>query len=354
MAIPDLLVRLLDAPGPSGFEAAPAAVWREAAAAYGEVTSDAVGSSVVRVKGSGDGPLLAVLGHIDEIGMIVTHIDDEGLLYFRKIGGWSAEVVVGQRAQLLTRNGSVHGVVARRQRSGKSSDKVESAEVEELHIDIGASGRDEARGLVRPGDAAVLASHPAELPNRRVVARSLDNRIGSYAALEVARLLAESPAPGDVAAVAAVQEEISGGAGASTSMYALEPDVAVVFDVTYATDVPGADPKDDGEHPLGSGAAILRGPTMNGAVFELLHETAEQEAIPFTIEVSGGTTYSDADRIHLTRAGLPTALVSIPLRYMHSPNEMVQLDDVDACARLVASFARRLERGMSFEPSAPH
>lgn len=342
MAIPELLQRLLTAPGPSGHEDAPARIWREAAAELGEVTVDAMGSSIVRV-GDRDAPLLAVVGHIDEVGIIVTHVDDRGFVSFRRVGGFEVEVLVGQRVHLLARDGPLTGVIARSRFTTnlRRQEKSESPKVEELHVDIGARDGDAARKLVRAGDVGVVAVEPVELQDGRIASRSLDNRVGAYAALEVARQLAGSGSGWQVAAVAAVQEEL-GGHGARTAIFELQPKVAIVFDVTWATDIPGADPKDDGDHALGSGPAILRGPTMNPLLTGALIETAEAEQMPFTIEVSGGPTYSDADVIHLSRAGIVTGLVSIPLRYMHSAIETVELADVDGCAKLVAAFARRV------------
>jgi endoglucanase len=348
MAIPELLQVLLEARGPSGYEEDASRVWRKAAAAYGEVTTDTLGSSYVRVPG-GDGPTLAVLGHIDEIGLIVTHVDEKGFLAVRRVGGFSAEVVVGQRVTLMTRSGEIRGVVARKKAAAHGEDKPGLAKVEDLHVDVGARDSEEARRLVRPGDVMVLDGEPFELPNRRVVSRALDNRVGSYVALEVARLLTEAGAPpGDVVAGALTQEEI-GSFAARAAMAGLRPDVAIVFDVTATSDVPGEDPRDDGEHPLGSGAAILRGPTMNPRLVELLVETAEEEGIPYTLEVASRVTMTDADDIHNANAGIATALVSIPVRYIHSPIELAQLDDVEACARLAAAFARKLGPGTSFD-----
>src|SRR6185437_2381543 len=222
------------------------------------------------------------------------------------------------------------------------------AEVRELHIDIGAKGGEQARELVRIGDVAVIDAEPVELPNGRLTSRALDNRIGSYVALEAARLVAEAGGSAwEVVAVAAAQEETTFG-GSRTSAFSLEPDAAIVLDVTHATDAPGIDVKREGSHPLGSGAAIGRGTFLNPAVFELLHDTAEKEKIPFTVEANGRVTGTDADAVHLSRGGVATGLVSIPVRYMHSPVELVELDDIEASARLLAGFASRLAAGTSF------
>ena len=349
MATPDTLRELLTAPGPSGYETAPAAAWRETAGAFAEVTGDTLGSSLARVPGTGGGPLLAVVGHIDEIGLIVTHVSDEGFLHFIGVGGWDAQILVGQRVELATRGGRVLGVIGKKPiHLLKEDDRKKVAEIKDLHIDVGAKDGDEARDLVRIGDVAVIAGKPVELPNGRLASRSLDNRLGAYVALETARLVAQDGgAPGEVVAVASVQEEITF-AGARTTAYALEPDVAVVVDVTHATDAPGIEVKEIGKHELGSGPVIERGSIISPTVFELLHDTAEAEGIPFTIAASARSTGTDADAVHISRAGIPTGVVSIPLRYMHSPVELVQLDDVEATAKLIAAFARRLDEA-SFE-----
>jgi putative aminopeptidase FrvX len=349
MATPDTLRELLTAPGPSGYETAPAAAWREAARAFAQVSGDTLGSSVARVAGTGDGPRLAVVGHIDEIGLIVTHVSDEGFLHFVGVGGWDAQILVGQRVEVITREGAIPGVIGKKPiHLLKEEERKKVAEIKDLHVDVGAKDGDEARSLVRIGDVAVISAEPVELPNGRLVSRSLDNRLGAFVALEAARLVAaDGGATGEVIAVAPVQEEITF-AGARTSAYALEPDVAIVVDVTHATDAPGIDVKEIGKHELGSGAVIERGSTISPAVFELLHDTAEAEGIPFTVGASARATGTDADAVHISRAGVPTGVVSIPLRYMHSPVELVQLDDVDATARLIAAFARRLD-GVSFE-----
>ena len=208
MPVPDVLSKLLTAPGPSGYEQAAAAVFRDAAASFADVTHDTVGSTVARVKGTAGGPLLAVIGHIDEIGLIVHHIDDEGFLWFSGVGGWDPIILVGQRVEIATRDGVVHGVVGKKPiHLLKEEDRKSAPELRNLHIDIGAANGDEARGKVRIGDVAVIEGEPIEYPNGRIVSRAMDNRLGCYVAFEVARLVAEAGgAPGDVAGVAVTQE----------------------------------------------------------------------------------------------------------------------------------------------------
>jgi endoglucanase len=349
VTIPTSLEQLLTAPGPSGQEELAAKVWRDAARQFGEVGGDVLGSSWVRVPGTAGGPLLAIVGHIDEIALVVTHVGDDGMLAVRQLGGFDPRTVVAQRVELLTRNGPLPGVVAARKQKTKRGDDPKAYDFSDLFVDVGAKDAAEAKTLVRPGDTAIIAGAPLELRNDRVASRSLDNRLGSYVALEVARRVAElGGTPGDVAGVAVVQEEVGDFAGSRTAAFELEPAVAIAVDVTHATDVRGADPEDEGDHRLGGGPALMRGPSMHPAIFELLYETAEAEGIAVSVEVSRGHTNTDADAMYLSRIGVATGLVSIPLRYMHTPVEVVQLDDVENVVRLLVAFARRLEPGISF------
>jgi putative aminopeptidase FrvX len=348
MAIPELLARLLAAPGPSGHEGAASAVWREAAGAFAEVTSDVMGSSFARVRGTGDASLVAIVGHIDEIGIVVTHVEDSGMLAFRSLGGFDPAVLVGQRVELLTRGGPLAGVIARRWRPAEERKENRGVELKQLHVDVGARDGDEARSLVTPGDPGVIAAAPVELAGDRIAARALDNRLGAYIALESARRLAESGgAGGDVVAVASVQEELEL-QGARAAAFALQPDVAIVVDVTPASDVPGGDPRETGKAELGSGPVIARGATLSPIVYDLLRSAAEAEGIATAIEVNTRATNTDADVILYSRMGVPTGLVSVPLRYVHSPVETAQLSDVEAVIGTIVSFVRRLEPGTSF------
>jgi putative aminopeptidase FrvX len=348
--LPETLRSLLTSFGPSGVEAAAAATWREAARAFtDDVTGDVMGSTVARVPGTAKGPLVAVMGHIDEIGLIVTHVDDEGLLWFGQVGGWDPQILIGQRVELATREGRIPGVVGKKPiHLLKPDERDKAPKLEDLHIDIGARDGDDARRQVRVGDVAVIAGEPVELLNGRYASRSMDNRLGAFVALEAARLVAEAGgAPGPVAAVASAQEEV-GLWGAITSTFALEPDVAIVVDVTHATDAPGVNKRTEGDHALGSGPVIGRGTVLHPRVHDLLVEAAEAESIPYTVEATGRGTGTDADVVHISRSGVPTGLIGFPLRYMHSPVETMQLDDVENAARLIAAFALRLSADATF------
>jgi endoglucanase len=340
--IPQLLDSLLRAPAPSGYEGPAAAVWREAAS-FATLDSDGIGSSVATIGDQGDQPLLAVMGHIDEIGLVITHVDEKGFLYFAPVGGWDPQILVGQRVRIEARDGSVPGVVGRKAvHLLKADQKKKAVELDGLHIDIGAAERDRALELVRIGDPVVVATDPILVDGGRLVSKSMDNRLGAYVALESLRRCHErGEQTARIAAIASVQEEI-GLYGAGTSAFAVAPRLAIAVDVAHATDAPGMDEKESGSHPLGSGPVIGRGSTLSPAIFELLCETAERLGIEYTVEASGRRTGTDADAIQISKAGIPTGLVSIPLRYMHSPVEMVDLGDLEAVIELVSGFADSL------------
>jgi putative aminopeptidase FrvX len=361
MAIPQMLDALLRVPGPSGQEARAAALWRELCEPFAaEVDVDVNGSSWARVPGTGSGadgafdgpsaPTLAIVGHIDEIGVHITHIDDDGFLRFGQVGGWDPVNLVSQRLLIATRNGPVHGVIGRKAiHLMDEEDRKKVPELKSLHIDIGAADADEARELVRIGDTGVLDVEPLELPNGRVVSRALDNRVGCYVAARAAQLTIEAGgAPGEVLAMAVVQEEI-GLYGAMTSAFRHRPDVAIAVDVTHASDTPGHEMGRDTHHKLGSGPVIERASLLHPRVAELLCDAAEAEDIPYTVASASRITASDADAFTTSRAGIPTGLVSVPLRYMHSSVELVSIEDVENAARLLSAFARRLEPGERFE-----
>jgi putative aminopeptidase FrvX len=337
---PKLLEELLRAGAPSGYEGPAAAVWRSAAS-FASLASDGLGSSIARI--GEKGPLLAVVGHIDEIGLVVTHIDEKGFLYFSPIGGWDPQILVGQRIEIRGKDGLVPGVVGRKPIHLLEPDQRKKVvELKGLHIDIGAADRDEASELVRVGDPAVIAAEPVRLAGDRLISRSMDNRLGAYVALEALRRVDERGSlNASFAAVAAVQEEI-GLFGARTSAFEVQPDLAIAVDVTHATDAPGVDEKEVGSHPLGSGPVIGRGSTLSPKMFELLVEAAEDAGIEYSVGASGRGTSTDADVIQISRSGIATGLVSIPLRYMHSPVELVDLGDLEATVELIAAFAARV------------
>jgi endoglucanase len=282
---------------------------------------------------------------------MITYIDDDGYLSFAGIGGWDTQVLVGQRVRLLGKQGDVIGVVGKKPiHLMKGDERERASKIEDLWLDIGASSRAEATQRVRIGGVGVIDAPVYEFPNGRIVSRGLDNRIGAFTVLEALRLLAQDRPKATVAAVATSQEEVGDFVGARTAAFSFEPQAAIVVDVTFATDHPDSNKKRYGDIRLGGGPVIERGSSNSPVVYEMLLEIAEKEGIPHSISVSPSTTGTDADAIHLARGGVATGVVSIPNRYMHSPNEMIALEDVENAARLIAAFVRTLSVETDFVP----
>jgi len=347
------LEKLLDAEGPSGFEVRPARVWRGEASTFADdVRVDVSGNSFATVNPAGS-PRVMLAGHIDEIGLQVTHIDEKGFLYVDEIGGWDPQVLVGQRVTILGRKGDVPGVIGKKAIHLMSAeDREKASKTKQLWVDVGVTSAEEAAGLgLRVGDPMVLSQRMVRLAGDRISSRAIDDRIGAYVVLEAARLVAQDPGRASVTAVATSQEEIGySGGGARPSAYSVEPDVALVVDVTFSTDVPDVEKKELGDHEIGGGPVLSRGSSSHDRVFEMLAAVAEEEGIPYTVQASPKFTRTDADAIFLTRHGVPTGLVSVPNRYMHSPNELVSISDLRNTARLLAAFIRRLTPETDFTP----
>ncbi len=344
----EFLKRLLSTPGPSGNEGAAAKVWREEAGGFAVVRGDRMGNSFATI-GAGGSPRVMLSGHIDEIGVMITHIDDQGLLYFTGVGGWDSQVLVGNRVRIQSGNGEIVGVIGKKAiHLMEAEERKKVSQIKNLWIDIGARDADEAKGMVRVGDVGVLDHDLLELPNGRIASRSLDNRMGAFVVLEALRLLSEEEglAP-EVIAVASVQEEI-GLYGARGAAFGLDPDAAIAVDVTHATDTPGVSKNEHGDHALGSGPVITRASVLSPIISDGLVAAAEEAGIAYTLEADARSTGTDADAIHFTRAGIATGLISCPNRYMHSPNEMVDLEDLENCARLIAAYVKTLDVDTDF------
>lgn len=332
-----------------------ARVWREEAERFAsDVRVDVSGNSFATVN-PGGGPVVMLAGHIDEIGLQVTHIDKEGFVYVAEIGGWDPQVLVGQRVTVLTKSGDVPGVIGKKAiHLLEADERTKASKTKQLWVDLGAGDREEVAALgVRVGDPMVVAQAMIRLAGDRIASRAIDDRIGAFVVLEALRMLAADAEPplAAVTAVATVQEEIGfQGGGARTSAYAVNPAVAIVVDVTFSTDVPDIDKKELGEHELGGGPVLSRGSAAHNEVFEMLATVAEDEGLSYTIQASPKATRTDADGIHLTRRGVPTGLLSVPNRYMHSPNEVVSVEDLFNTAKLIAAFVRRLGPDTDFTP----
>ena len=344
------LRRLLEEPSPSGYETRARRVWMERVEKFAdEVRVDVMGNAIAAINPNGS-PRLVIAGHIDEIGIMVKHIDDKGFLRFAGIGGWDPLVLVGQRVRIMGKEGDVRGVIGRVPIHLIEERDRKPPKIHELHIDIGAGSRKEAEKVLRIGDAGVLDVGVCELWGSRWTARGCDDRLGAFVAAEVARELAKRKGlKAAVFCVATVQEEV-GLRGARTAAWGLEPDVGIAVDVTFATDQPGVQPGRVSDVKLGKGPVVCRGANINPRVFELLEKAAKRAKLKVQFDAYPGGTGTDANVIQLTRAGVATGLVSIPLRYMHTPIEVFDHSDLDGCVKLLTEFAMILEEGLDFRP----
>jgi putative aminopeptidase FrvX len=342
---------LIATAGPSGYEREVAVVWRAQAEQFADlVDRDLTGNSYAWLKSNDDRPIVIIEGHIDEIGVQITHIDPEGFLWFDEIGGWDAQVLTGQRIRFGNGDTSVTGVIGRKAAHLlEPADREKAIKLSSLWIDIGATSRADALKRVQIGDAGVVEIPFIQLTDDLVSSRALDNRAGALVALEVARALAKAKPWVNVVAVATTQEETSYG-GAFTAAFKVAPMVAIAIDVTHPTDYPGADKKRDDEIALGTGPVLSRGASINPVVYERLVEAAASNSIPYTVQGSARQTWTTADAMIKSGGGPATGLVSIPLRYMHSPNETINLKDLDATIDLLVAFVRAIDARTDFRP----
>jgi len=330
---------LLQAVGPSGFEDEAVRVWLREAETFADKTwRDVHGNGYALIRPGGK-PRIMLAGHIDEIGLIVTHIDDDGFLYLEALGGWDPQVLVGQRLRLLGKKGHVLGAVGRKPiHALEASERGKAVKIKEVWVDIGASSKEEAQQVVEVGSAAVIDQPLRYLLGRRVVSRAVDDRIGAFIALESLRLTQEMGGSAEVIAVATVQEEI-GAWGARVAAFSTKPDTALVIDVTHCSKQPGVEAKEHGEVALGKGPSLAVGPYAHPGVLARLREIAQREKIPYELEAHGRWSGTDADEIAVVREGIPAAIIGIPNRYMHSPSEMIDLADVENTVALMAHYA---------------
>jgi endoglucanase len=346
-----LLEKLLITPSPSGFERPIQDVVRAWARQYAdEVRTDRHGNVIAVRRGAEGGPRVMLAGHCDQIALMVQHIDDNGFLYVQPIGGWDMQILLGQNLTVWGRNGGVPGVIARRAphlMTGDERNKV--PQFTDVWVDIGARDRKDAEEIVGPGDPVTFALGYRPLRNRLAASPAMDDKVGLWVVLEALRLLHGKPLAVAVYCVSTVQEEI-GLRGATTSAYGIHPTVGIAVDVCHATDTPGNDKKQLGDTRLGAGPVVFRGPNINPHVFERLHSTATAHEIPVQVRGVPRATGTDANTMQLCREGVATGLVGIPNRYMHSPVEVVSLEDLDAAARLLAEFCLALTADVDWTP----
>lgn len=345
------LKRLLNMPSPPGHEARGQRVWLDYVSQYADKTyTDAYGNAVA-VLNPGGSPRLMLCGHADEIAMTVNYVDENGFIYVRRLGGVDPSITKAQRVLIHTRTGPVKGVVGNvAPHLTRGDDKPKKVEMHDLFIDIGASSRAEVEQVVRIGDPITLNDDFELLRGDLAVARAFDNRIGTFAVAEALRLLSEDKGhvQAEISAVSNIMEEV-GLLGARQIAYTIKPDLALVVDVTHATDYPDMNKARHGDVRIGRGPTLTHGGCNHSEVVARLEQVAQEEGIKLQHEAMSGTSGTDTDVIFWTRGGIPSALVSLPNRYMHSPVELISLKDLQAIYHLLAAFARSLQQGEEFK-----
>ena len=344
---PAFLSELLHARSPSGYESEAQAVFdRHVKPAADTYANDALGNRLATLNPQGD-PVLMLAGHMDELGLLITYVNKDGYLYFATIGGHDRTVISGRRVIIQTAKGPVKGVTGKRAvHLMDEADRKKVPEIHEIWIDIGAKSKKDALARVAIGDVATY-DHELELINGSIgTARAFDNKVGAYIVGETLIRLAQDrkKLAAKIVSVATSQEEI-GTRGATTSTYIVNPHIAVAIDVGHATDHPDCDNRKFGETKLGGGPIICRGPNINPKIYSRLVAAAKAAKVPFQLEADPRPTGTDARAIQMARGGVATGLISIPLRYMHTPSELVDLEDVERCVKLLVAFAKALEKG---------
>ncbi len=342
--------RILETPSPSGYEQPVQRLVREYVSGFAdEVTTDLHGN-VIACCNPGAKLRVMFAGHSDQIGLLVTHINDEGFIYTNTIGGWDPQQLIGQRMTIYAADGPVPAVIARKPIHLLDQDeRKQVVKTKELWLDIGAKKKEEAAEAVRVGDPITLELGYQEMRNGLANSPGMDDKSGLWVCLEALRRAKSSALEVSLYAVATVQEEI-GLRGATTSAYGVNPQVGIAVDVTHATDCPTIDKNQEGDVKLGGGPVIYRGPNMNPVVVEHLREAADNGDIKCQWAASGRGTGTDANAMQLSRAGVAAGLVSVPNRYMHSAVEMISLEDLDSCADLLTGFAKGIKAGTDFTP----
>jgi putative aminopeptidase FrvX len=346
----DFLKTIMETPSPSGYESPLQQVVRDYVADFAdEVTTDVHGNVIV-VKNPGAATRVMFAGHCDQIGLIVQHIDDEGFIYIQPIGGWDPMMLIGQRMTVWTDDGPVFGVIAKKPiHLMTEEDRKKVPKIKDLWLDIGAADKKEVEKLVRIGDAVTVELKFNQMPNNRICSPATDDKAGLWVVIEALRRADKKKLNCGLYSVSTVQEEI-GLRGAKTSCFGVDPQVGIAVDVTFSTDCPTIEKKEEGDVALGKGPVIHRGPNMNHEVVRRLIESAGDEEFAYQLVASARATGTDANAMQISRAGVAAGLVSVPNRYMHSPVEMVCLDDMDKAADLLARFAEGVGPDAVFTP----
>lgn len=346
----EFLRRLLDTPSPSGYERPVQEIVRQYAASFADSVTTDLHGNVIACKNPGAKLRVMFAGHCDQIGMVVTHINDNGFLYAQTIGGWDAQQLIGQRMVIWGAGGPIPAVISRKPiHLLTDEERKQVVKLDDLWLDIGAKNKAEAAELVRVGDPVTLKLGYQEMRNGLANSPAMDNKCGLWVCLEALRRAAQKPLRCSVYAVSTVAEEI-GLRGAQTSAFGIDPQVGIAVDVTHATDCPTIDKKQQGDIALGSGPVIFRGPNMNPHVTERLITLCKERMQSYQLAASGRAVPNDANALQINRGGVATGLVSIPNRYMHSAVEMISLQDIDQAADLLAAFVTSLTGDEDFTP----
>ena len=344
------LKNLMSQPSPSGFEVPAQKVVRARLKGFAQRISTDVHGNVYGTLNETAPLKIMMAGHVDEIGLMITHIDDKGFLFVGGIGGWDPIMAVGQRVCVLAEKGEVAGVIGRKPiHLLEPAEKTKEIKLSDLWIDIGAANRLDAQKVVAVGDPVVVQPDFLELRNDLVSSRAFDNRVGAWVVVETLRALKKRKIKVAVYAVSTVQEEL-GLRGAFTSAYTVKPDVGIAVDVGFSSDFPGGEPRRTGEIALGKGPILHVGANINPVLGRLLVDTAKRKRIPWQMQAEPRATGTDANAIQVTRGGCATALVSVPNRYMHSPIEVISLKDLDNTVQLLAETICSMSKTMDFRP----
>jgi len=337
---------------PTGYEEEASRIWCDEAAKFADRTWVDLHGNAIAVVNEGGSPRIMLAGHADEIGLQIVYVDNAGYLFFTGLGGWDPQILPGQRVRIKTDSGVVLGVIGRKPiHLLTPEERKDVVKLEDLWIDIGASDKEEALKIVTLGDAGVLDYDFMELRNGLVVGRGLDDRIGAFTVLEAARLAKDLHPKAAIYTVATVQEEI-GCRGATTAAFGIDPMVGIAVDVGFSTDTPKLDDqkKKIGEADMGKGPIVGRGPNFNPKLLSHMLAAAKANDIPYQMKSFSRPTGTDARAIQISRAGVATGLVGIPSRYMHSPSEIVHLDDVENAARIIAHTIATIDDNTNLIP----
>ena len=344
------LKKLVDAPSPSGFEQPIQRVVREELEKFADEVKTDVHGNVIGVKNPGGSPRVMLSSHCDEIGFMVKYIDESGFIYFSPIGGIDAHIVPSQRVKIHTRRGSILGVVGKKPiHVMEKEERKKVVELSHQWIDIGVNSKKEAEKIVEIGDSITFAPGLEKLQGNLVVSRGFDNKMGVLVVCEVLRALSNQTIDASVFATSTVQEEI-GLRGAQTAAYSINPQIGIAIDVDVATDFPEINKKKEGDIRINKGVVICKGPNINPKVEEMLIQIAKEEKIPYQLAGESRATPTDANVIQISRAGVATGLVSVPLRYLHTPVEVLSLNDIESAVKLLVSFVNQVKKETSFIP----